>query len=201
MWAVKGIKLAVIWKIGPGMTLSHFGSVLINSINKQCFELKRAFPGLLGALWLLLRRYLCPFTRYPLLTFVHLNQGWNPYLYCVTGYFKAILGHYKYRDPKGASVPVSYSVLNPDKNQPKSYHYCASAESWINSITTVKMNCMLSLPFFIEITKAQFQELLPPNNGFQQSMKFLLDNQLLIRNDYYVIKGALSPLFYLSRYN
>lgn len=52
---------------------------------------------------------------------------------------------------------------------------------------------------FTEISKAAFQELLPSNDGFQEAMQFLLDNQLVIRNDYYVIKGGVSKSYKLPR--
>jgi hypothetical protein len=52
---------------------------------------------------------------------------------------------------------------------------------------------------FTEIAKAQFQELLPSSDGFQQAMQFLLDNQLVIRNNFYVMKGGKSKSYKLPK--
>ena len=43
---------------------------------------------------------------------------------------------------------------------------------------------------FTEISQKQFKELLPSSDGFNSAIQFLINNDLVKRNDYYIIKGG-----------
>src|ERR1700744_1621553 len=56
---------------------------------------------------------------------------------------------------------------------------------------------------FTEISLAQFKELIPSSNNLNAGIQFLIDNKLLLRNDYFILgvkpKSYKIPREYLSK--